>query len=504
MKRVFKRRNDQEPWKDVREDLSNVSECMPASFSAAQRAEAQTRFFKNLALVAHAHTQGKMQTVPKVADAGSAWYNVWYTPGVSAVSTAIRDDPTRSFALSNRSNLVAVVSDSTRVLGDGDVGPAGGLGVMEGKAMLMKQLGGVDAVALCVDSRGRDGCSDPAVLVDLVTRLQPSFGAVNLEDISQPNCYRVLDELRARCEIPVWHDDQQGTACVTLAGLLNALRLAGKDLATARFVFWGAGAASTTSLRLLVAAGADPRRCIMFDSRGSLHRGRTDIARDTRYYRKWEICRTTNPRGVTDVLAACTGADALVALSRPGPHVVKPAWIRAMAPKPIVFACANPVPEIYPHEAHAAGAFVVATGRGDYPNQVNNSVCFPGLLKGALLARARAITDGMALAAARSLARFAWSRGATPTSIVPRMDERAVFPTAAADVAMQAVREGVARTPSLTWDGVYRRAEADIADAARAAAALDRCGVNRRVPRRVLVNALRTAVEQTASSGRKH
>lgn len=501
MKKIFKRREDKEPWKKIREDLSNVSECLPASLSAEQRAEAQTRFFKNLALEAHSYTGGKMQTVPKVAAAGSAWYSVWYTPGVSAVSTAVRDDPARSFALSNRSNLVAVVSDSTRVLGDGDVGPAGGLGVMEGKALLMKQLGGVDAVALCVDARGRDGRADPAVLVDLVARLQPSFGAVNLEDISQPNCYRVLDELRARCEIPVWHDDQQGTACVTLAGLLNALRLAGKDVATARFVFWGAGAASTTSLRLLVAAGADPRRCVMFDSRGALHRGRADIARDPRYYRKWEVCRTTNPRGVTDVLAACAGADALVALSRPGPRVVRPEWIKAMAPRPVVFACANPVPEIYPHEAQAAGAFVVATGRGDYPNQVNNSVCFPGLLKGALLARARAITDGMALAAARSLARFAWARGATPTSIVPRMDERAVFPTAAADVAMQAVREGVARTPGLTWDGVYRRAEADIAAAARAATALDRCGAVRRIPRRILVDAMRKAVEQTCSSG---
>ena len=444
-----------------------------------------------------------MQTFPKVPTDVLAWYNVWYTPGVSLVSTTVRDKPEESFRLSNRSNLVAVVSDSTRVLGDGDVGAAGGLGVMEGKAMIMKQLGGVDAVALCIDSRDKNGKHDPAVLIDFVKRVQHSFGAINLEDISQPNCYRVLDELRESCDIPVWHDDQQGTACVTLAALMNSLRLAGKNLSTARFVFFGAGSANTTSLRLLLTAGADPRKCVMFDSKGALHKGRKDIQKDPRFRRKWEICQKTNPNGAISVLKACTGADALIALSRPGPGVVKPEWVRAMAAKPIVFACANPVPEIYPHDARQAGAFVVATGRGDYPNQVNNSVCFPGLLKGALLARAKAITDGMAIAAAKSLAGFAWKRGVTTESIIPRMDERALYPTEAADVAMAAAREGVARESNLTWRGVYDRAALDISAAARASDALRKCGVIKDIPRRLAVEALRAAIEQTASRQHK-
>ena len=494
MKKIFKRREDKEPWKKIREDLSNVSECLPASLSAEQRAEAQTRFFKNLALEAHSYTGGKMQTVPKVAAAGSAWYSVWYTPGVSAVSTAVRDDPARSFALSNRSNLVAVVSDSTRVLGDGDVGPAGGLGVMEGKALLMKQLGGVDAVALCVDARGRDGRADPAVLVDLVARLQPSFGAVNLEDISQPNCYRVLDELRDSCEIPVWHDDQQGTACVTLAGIINALKLAGKKIEEARFVFWGAGASNTTGLRLIVSAGANPENIIMFDSKGSLNSDRADIKADTRFYRKWEICEKTNPKKINDIIEACTGADVLIALSTPGPHVVKPEWIKAMAPKPIVFCCANPVPEIYPYEAKAAGAFIVATGRGDFPNQVNNSVGFPGILKGALLVRAKKITDNMAIAASYSLARYAEQRGINPDNIIPTMDEAAVFPTEAADVAMAAIKDGVARI-EMSWQEAFDKAQADIKQARELTACLSANGFVKEVPDEMIQDSLKSACE---------
>ncbi|MGC9361472.1 MAG: NAD(P)-dependent malic enzyme, partial [Candidatus Syntrophosphaera sp.] len=391
---------------------------------------------------------------------------VWYTPGVSSVSTAIRDNQERSFELSNRGNLVAVVTDSTRVLGDGDCGVSGGLGVMEGKAMLMKYLGGIDAIALCVNDRGEDGKPDPKKLIDFVKMLEPSVGAVNLEDISHPNCYRVLDELRASCQIPVWHDDAQGTAAVTLAGLLNALKLAGKEIQGIRAVLFGAGASNTTIASILIQEGLDPGNLVVFDSKGALHSGRSDLAGNIGNEKKWEMAKTTNPHKYNTMEEAMRGTDVLISLSRPGPGTIKPEWVKLMAPKAIVFACANPVPEIYPHEARAAGAFIVASGRGDFPNQINNSLGFPGILKGALLVRASKITDSMAIRAAHSLASFAEERGIEPESIIPRMDEAGVFAREAADVADQACKDGVARS-ILTKEKVYQRAKSDI-DAARA------------------------------------
>lgn len=478
----------------LNKDLSNIDECFPKDFTEEQKAKAKTLFYKTLAEKAHGFYGGKMQTVPKASLAGFNWFNTWYTPGVSKVSTDIRDNREMSYQLSNRGNMVAVISDSTRVLGDGDVTPPGGLGVMEGKAMLMKYLGGIDAIALCMDSRGKDGKPDPDTIIDFVKRAQHSFGAVNLEDISQPNCYRVLDELRDSCEIPVWHDDQQGTACVTLAGIINALKLAGKKIEEARFVFWGAGASNTTGLRLIVSAGANPENIIMFDSKGSLNVDRADIKADTRFYRKWEICEKTNPKKINDIIEACTGADVLIALSTPGPHVVKPEWIKAMAPKPIVFCCANPVPEIYPYEAKAAGAFIVATGRGDFPNQVNNSVGFPGILKGALLVRAKKITDNMAIAASYSLARYAEQRGINPDNIIPTMDEAAVFPTEAADVAMAAIKDGVARI-EMTWQEAFDKAAADIKQARELTACLSANGFVKEVPDEMIQDSLKAACE---------
>jgi malate dehydrogenase (oxaloacetate-decarboxylating) len=441
--------------------LDNLDQVFPPSFSPDQFAHAKTLLLQRLSLSAHRFYGGKMQTVPKVGAFGFNWFNVWYTPGVSAVSRAIRDDYAASFELSNRGNLVAIVSDSTRVLGDGNCSPAGGLGVMEGKAFLMKYLGGVDAIALCMDSRNTKGENDPEAIIEFVKRLQPSFGAVNLEDISQPNCYRVLDQLREACEIPVWHDDAQGTGCVTLAGLINALKVAGKDITKARMVFCGAGAANTTIARLIMQAGADPANFVLFDHRGSLGTHRADIQADPRFYRMWELCEQTNPAGIRDMATAMTGADVLIALSQSGPDVIKAEWVRKMGKKAIVFACANPVPEIYPHTAKEAGAYIVATGRGDFPNQVNNSVCFPGLLKGALLVRATKITDAMAIAAARSLAAFAEKQGIHPEYIIPTMEEADVFPQEAADVAMQAIADGVARAPA-TREQVFERARADI------------------------------------------
>ncbi|MDR1106231.1 MAG: NADP-dependent malic enzyme [Treponema sp.] len=473
--------------------LKNLDSFFPADFTEDRKARAKTLFLKNLSEEAHRFYGGKMQTVPKCGIYGLNWFNVWYTPGVSKISTTIRDNNDASFGLSNRGNLVAVVSDSTRVLGDGDCTPPGGLGVMEGKAMIMKYLGGVDAVPLCVDSRGPDGKNDPGKLIEFVKMVQHSFGAVNLEDISQPNCFRVLDELREVCDIPVWHDDAQGTACITLAGLVNALKLAGKKLSDAKIVLLGAGASNTTIARLILADGGDPSHLTVFDTKGSLHAGREDIKGDKRNYRKWELCEKTNPRRLPSMDEAMKGADVLIALSTPGPDTVKREWIRSMAPKSIVFTCANPVPEIWPYAAKEEGAFIVATGRGDFPNQVNNSVCFPGILKGALLVRARKITDGMAIRCAHSIAEFSEKRGITPDNIVATMDETDVFAEEAADVAVKAVEEGVARI-NLTRDEVYSRAMADISAARALVEDMEKQGHIKTPPPEMLESALAKAI----------
>jgi len=476
-------------------DLGNLDSAFPADFSPAQVAKGKTIFLKKLSLEAHRFYGGKVPVLPKAGVFGFNWFGVWYTPGVSSVSTGIRDDADLSFELTSRGSTVAVVSDSTRVLGDGDCTPPGGMGVMEGKAFLMKYLGGVDAVPLCVDSRGKDGKNDPERIIEFVKMCQHSFGAINLEDISQPNCFRVLDELRDACDIPVWHDDAQGTACVTLAGVINALKLAGKELGKVRIVMLGAGASMTTIARLLIADGADPGKLALFDSRGSLHAGRADIAADPRFYRKWELCRSTNPGRYGSEEEALRGADVLLGASTPGPDTIKPDWIRGMGKKAIVFACANPVPEIYPYAAKEAGAFIVGTGRSDFPNQVNNSVCFPGLLKGALAVRARKVTDGMAIRAAHSIAEYAERGGIHPDRIMPSMEDEALFAEEAADVAEQAVEEGVARV-AVPRGAVLERAKKDIMEARGAVRLLMERGLIPRPPESVLDSCLEKAIEE--------
>ncbi len=447
--------------KDIDLNLVNLDKAFPEGYTQEQIARAKTLFLKKLAEKAHKFYGGKIQTVPKAPVPGFNWFNVWYTPGVSRVSTNIRDNNDDSYELSNRGNLVAVISDSTRVLGDGDCTPPGGLGVMEGKAFLMKYLGGIDAMALCIDSKNEKGENDPDRIIQFVKMAQHSFGAVNLEDISQPNCYKVLDILREECIIPVWHDDAQGTACVTLAGMINALKLANKNIADVKITMLGAGASNTTIARLLITEGADPEKIVLFDTRGALHSGREDIKSDQRFYRKWELCQSTNIRKILNFEDAMKNSDVLIALSKPGPDVIKPQWISSMADKAIVFVCANPVPEIYPYAAIEAGAFIVATGRGDFANQVNNSLGFPGILKGALMVRAKKITDNMAITAAHSLADFAEKRGINPQDIIPKMDETEVFVQEAADVAMQAIKEGVARV-SISREQAYNKARNDI------------------------------------------
>ena len=480
---------------DISLNLGNLNKVFPDDFTQEQIAKGKTFFLKRLAEDAHKFYSGKIQTVPKAPVPGFNWFNVWYTPGVSKISTDIRDRNESSFELTNRGNLVAVVSDSTRVLGDGDCTPSGGLGVMEGKAFLMKYLGGVDGVALCVDSKDEKGKNDPERIIQFVKMVQHSFGAVNLEDISQPNCYRVLDVLREECDIPVWHDDAQGTACVTLAGVINALKLAGKKIGEVRIVLNGAGASNTTIARLLIADGADPAKMILFDTKGSLNADRKDCECDKRFYRKWELCQSTNPGKVATMEEAMKNADMLISLSTPGPDVIKRPWIKSMAPRSVVFCCANPVPEIYPYAAKEEGAFIVATGRGDFPNQVNNSIGFPGILKGALLVRARKITDNMAIRAAHSLADYAERRGINPENIVPNMEEAGVFPHEAADVAMQAIADGVARV-TMTREEAFEKAKKDIEHSRSLTRSLTDNGFIEQPPMDMIKNALSWAVEQ--------
>jgi malate dehydrogenase (oxaloacetate-decarboxylating) len=481
----------------IKLNLENLDKAFPEGFTSEQIAKAKTLFLKKLAESAHQFYGGKIQTVPKAPVIGFNWFNVWYTPGVSKVSTMIRDEVDTSFQLSNRGNLVAVVSDSTRVLGDGDCGPSGGLGVMEGKAFLMKYLGGIDAVALCIDSKNEKGEHDPDKIIQFVKMAQHSFGAVNLEDISQPNCFKVLDVLREECDIPVWHDDAQGTACVTLAGLINALKLAGKKISEVKIVLFGAGASNTTIARLIITDGGDPKKIVMFDTKGSLHTDREDIKNDPRFYRKWELCEKTNPNKILTIEDAMKGADVLISLSTPGPETVKKGWVKSMAEKSIVFACANPVPEIYPYAAKEAGAYIVATGRGDFPNQVNNSIGFPGILKGALMVRAKKITDNMAIAAAHSLANYAEKRGISAENIVPNMNEASVFPEEAADVAMQAIKDGVARI-HITREEAFEKAAKDISQARAMTQTLVDNDFIKKPPYEILQEAIDWAIQQVS------
>jgi len=388
-------------------------------------------------------------------------FAIWYTPGVAAPCKAIAADPELVYEMTHKWNTVAVVSDGTRVLGLGDIGPKAGLPVMEGKALLYKYLGGVDAWPIMLDTK------DPDKIIEAVLLIQPGFGGVNLEDLSQPKCFRILDTLREKAEIPVWHDDQHGTATVTLAGLINALKIVGKHLSDARIVFVGSGASNVACSRLIFASGGDPGKCIMVDSRGILNKNRRDIElRKAEFVDKWRLCQITNEEqregGIPEALR---GADVVIALSTPGPDVLKKEWIAGMAKDAIVFACANPIPEIWPWDAKEAGAAVVATGRSDFANQVNNSLGFPGIFRGTLDVRANTITDEMCLAAAQALADMAVERGLTSDHILPSMDDWDVFPREAAAVAAKAVEQGIARR-QVTYEEEYHHA-ADIIRRAR-------------------------------------
>jgi malate dehydrogenase (oxaloacetate-decarboxylating) len=398
----------------------------------------------------HPFYHGKVEINLKVPVRNLEDFAVWYTPGVAEPCRDIQRDPQRVYAHTNKGNTIAIVTDGTRVLGLGDIGPQAALPVMEGKSLLFRYLGGVDAHPICLS------CTDPEEFVETVLAIQPGYGAINLEDIAQPKCFRILSHLIEQAEIPVWHDDQQGTATVVLAGLLNALKVVGKRLDQVRVTLVGAGASNVRTARLLAAAGIDPRQMIVLDSRGILHPGRQDL--EEHFPEKWELARISNGEGRTGgIREALTGVDAVIALSRPGPGIIAPEHVRLMSPDPIVFACANPTPEIWPWEAEGAGARVVATGRSDFPNQVNNSLGFPGIFRGVLDVRGRRITDEMCIAAAIELARIAEEKGLRAHSILPSMSEWEVVPRVASAVGMKAQELGLAQV-QISRSDLYRQA----------------------------------------------
>jgi malate dehydrogenase (oxaloacetate-decarboxylating) len=425
----------------------------------------------------HPFYKGKVQILPKCPVRTLGDFSVWYTPGVAAACRAIQANSEAAYEFTNKANCMAIVSDGTRVLGLGDIGPAAGMPVMEGKALLFKYLGGVDAVPLCL------GTKDPDELVRTVKLLEPSFGGINLEDIAQPKCFDVLDRLRAELDIPVWHDDQQGTATVAVAGLTGAVKVVGKSLTDINIALIGVGAANVSVYRLLLACGVPPAAVVACDRGGTLHPGRQDLQRQQETFRdKWRICQESNGRRVTGGIAdALRGADVCLAFSASGPGIIRPEWIRQMAPRAIVFACANPVPEIWPWEAQEAGAEIVASGRSDFPNQVNNSLGFPGIFRGALDVRARTITDEMALAAAHELALVAEEGGLSRERIVPRMDDWESHVRVAAATALRAIEQGLARRPQTRAELLAQASEA-IRNARQSTQTLMREGLIRPLP----------------------
>jgi malate dehydrogenase (oxaloacetate-decarboxylating) len=377
------------------------------------------------------HLGGKIEIRNKVSIRTRDDLSMVYTPGVARVCLAIRDDRRRAFALTMKQNSVAVVTDGTAVLGLGDIGPEAALPVMEGKAMLFKEFGGVDAFPICLGTR------DVSTIVETVKLIAPGFGGINLEDIAAPRCFEVEERLRKELDIPVFHDDQHGTAVVVLAALLNALRLVRKEPKRVRVVVTGVGAAGTATIKILQASGV--RDIIGVDEHGVIHRGR---ARGLDFMKRW-VATSTNPRNVTGgLLQAMKGADVFIGLSVPG--ILTARELRAMARDPIVFAMANPVPEIQPEEAQKY-VRVMATGRSDYPNQINNVLCFPGFFRGLLDSRARTVNDEMKLAAARALAGCVGRGQLSDEYIIPSVFNKSVAPAVAQGVARAAQATGVAR-----------------------------------------------------------
>ncbi|MEM1598577.1 MAG: NADP-dependent malic enzyme [Pyrobaculum sp.] len=391
----------------------------------------------------HKKYGGKIAVIPKVPIRSMEDFAVYYTPGIAEVSRQIHKNPDLAFELTSRWNLIGVITDGTRVLGLGNIGPEAAYPVMEGKALIFKYLGGVDAIPIPIRVK------TPEEFIFVTKALEPALGGVNLEDIESPKCFYLLDKLREELKIPVWHDDQQGTATATLAGLINALKLVGKKIGDVTIALIGAGASNIYTTRILIKYGAKPGNLILVDSKGILHPEREDIDKmmiENPWKYKYAI-ETNAERRKGGIPEAMKGVDVVIAASRPGPGIIKKEWVAQMNKDPVVFALANPVPEIWPWEAKEAGAKIVATGRSDFPNQVNNSLIFPAVFRGALDVRATTITDEMLIAAAEEVAKFAEERGIHEEYIIPKMTEWEVYVREAAAVAAMASSQRVARVP---------------------------------------------------------
>ena len=379
----------------------------------------------------HYELRGKIELSARAKVDTREALSLAYTPGVAQPCLEIQKDPDKSYELTRRWNTVAVVTDGTAVLGLGDIGPEAGMPVMEGKCVLFKEFGGVDAIPLCIRSKRVED------IVNTVALLAGSFGGVNLEDISAPRCFEIEEQLKARCDIPVFHDDQHGTAVIVYAALTNALRLVGKSLGGIKVVTSGAGAAGTAIVKLLVNAGV--RNIIMTDRAGAIYSGREGLNSA-----KQAIAAVTNPNGERGALSdVIRGADVFIGVSAPG--LLTREMVERMNSGAVIFACANPVPEILPDEAKAAGAAVVSTGRSDYPNQVNNVLAFPGIFRGALDARAREINEPMKLAAAKAIAALVSDGELSDEYILPPAFDPRVRDAVAAAVSAAARETGVAR-----------------------------------------------------------
>ena len=380
----------------------------------------------------HQQWKGKIEVQPTVPVASKEDLALAYTPGVAQPCLEIQKDPSKSYELTRRHNLCAVITDGSAVLGLGDIGPEAGMPVMEGKCVLFKAFGGVDAFPLCIKTKDVDE------FVNTVYLLSGSFGGINLEDIAAPRCFEIERKLKEKCDIPIFHDDQHGTAVITLAGLKNALRLTGKKLEEVHIVMNGAGAAAIAIAKLLIAAGA--KDVVLCDRTGIIYKGRQAGMN----WIKEEMAEITNPRGLQGKLAdAMVGADVFIGVSAPG--AVSSEMVRSMAENAIVFACANPTPEIFPEDAKAAGAAVVATGRSDYPNQINNVLVFPGIFRGAFDVRASDINEEMEMAAAEALASLISDEELNADYIIPAAFDPRVGKAVAKAVAEAARRSGVAR-----------------------------------------------------------
>ncbi len=379
----------------------------------------------------HYGLKGKIEVISRTPVDSKEALSLAYTPGVAEPCLEIQKDPDKSFALTRRWNTVAVVTDGTAVLGLGDIGPEAGMPVMEGKCVLFKAFGDVDAIPLCIRSKEVDD------IVKTVSLLAGSFGGINLEDISAPRCFEIEEKLKECCDIPVFHDDQHGTAVITLAGLLNALKVVGKKLDEVRIVTSGAGAAGIAIIKLLMSMGL--KNVIMTDRQGAIYEGREGLNTI-----KKEMAEITNESREKGSLAeVIRGADVFIGVS--APKTLTADMVKTMAKDPVIFACANPVPEIFPEEAKAAGAAVVSTGRSDYPNQVNNVLCFPALFRGALDVRASEINNEMKVAAAHAIADLVSPEELNPDYILPQPFDPRIKDSVAAAVAKAARQTGVAR-----------------------------------------------------------